>query len=1114
MKSKDRIGKVYKKTVYREFTDGTFQQQKLHRKDLGILGPIIRGEIGDALKVVFKNMAKRQFSMHPHGLSYAKSSEGALYRDNTTHSMKKDNAVAPGMTHTYEWFVKEENGPLMGDQQCIASVYHSHTTSVAMDINTGLIGLLLACKKGSLNYAGTKLNDVDKEMFLLQNVFDENKSWYLDDNLRANRIDPALINKEDEDFMESNLMHGINGRFYGNLEGLDLCIDSKVAWYLAAFGNTVDMHTAAFTGHMVKIDHHQTDVTSLFPSKTASAMMNVENPGRWMFSCKVADHYSAGMFVFYDVHKCGKDAPKRPRPFGQVREYFIAAEEEEWAYATTPYNRFDGGSLSSGSSGVFFRKSFNRIGGKYIKARYVEYTDSTFTVKKLRSPDERHLGLMGPVIKAEVGDVIQVIFQNKASRPYSIHPRGVWYDKANEGFLYKDNTTKQNDDRVYPGSVYTYEWFVPKSVSPTDQDPPCVARLYSSNVEPVKDMYSGLLGPLVICKTGSLKPNGVPKGYDAERYLLMAVMDENKSWYLDRNMQKYCTLSNCFGVSKEDDDFQESNKMHQINGHMYGHIEGLDFCQGSKILWHTFVVGTETDVHAIYFHGNGFNMDGNNKDALTLFPGASASFTMMANNVGKWGLVCKVNDHYNAGMKETYEVKSCGKQVLLIRKHGGMTRTYYIGIIETDWNYAPNGKSMLQGFDLASHEHSKTYTKRDPGRLGSIYKKAVYREFTDATFTKQKRRTMKTEHLGILGPIIRAEEGDEIKVVLKNMASRSYSIHPHGVFYDKENEGALYKDGKTRPQARMVPPNTMHTYNWFVPKRAAPGPNDGPCNTYSYYSAVDTVKDTNTGLLGPLITCRKGTLNQQGERADVDKEFALLFTVMDENESWYLKDNIQKRANSPATVQEEDESFKESNRMHSINGFIYGNGPNNGNYLIMKMNDRVVWYVIGFGNEVDIHTLHFHGNDFIHRTNTAHRDSVYNIFPGVFQTLEMRPKHKGTWLLHCHVHDHLDAGMETRYTVYGDEDSTGTSSSDCKDKFTFCSNLRHNCNNQWVKKNCRKSCNSCSDVPVRPPVRPPMRCVDDIGRCKDWASFGYCNSTFEAYKRYMEKYCRKSCRRC
>ena len=32
----------------------------------------------------------------------------------------------------------------------------------------------------------------------------------------------------------------------------------------------------------------------------------------------------------------------------------------------------------------------------------------------------------------------------------------------------------------------------------------------------------------------------------------------------------------------------------------------------------------------------------------------------------------------------------------------------------------------------------------------------------------------------------------------------------------------------------------------------------------------------------------------------------------------------------------------------------------------------------------------------------------------------MVPTNPGTWLLHCHVHDHLDAGMETRYTVTSD----------------------------------------------------------------------------------------------
>ena len=85
----------------------------------------------------------------------------------------------------------------------------------------------------------------------------------------------------------------------------------------------------------------------------------------------------------------------------------------------------------------------------------------------------------------------------KATRAYSIHPRGVWYDKSNEGYMYDDQTksSKKYDDAVYPGSQYTYEWFVPDEMSPTDQDPPCVARLYSSTVDPVKDMYSGIFDP-------------------------------------------------------------------------------------------------------------------------------------------------------------------------------------------------------------------------------------------------------------------------------------------------------------------------------------------------------------------------------------------------------------------------------------------------------------------------------------------------------------------------------------------------------------------------------------------------------------------------------------------
>lgn len=53
---------------------------------------------------------------------------------------------------------------------------------------------------------------VDKEFFLLFSVMDENLSQYLRDNIdmfAANTTDPS-----DEDFMESNMMHGMLAKIF------------------------------------------------------------------------------------------------------------------------------------------------------------------------------------------------------------------------------------------------------------------------------------------------------------------------------------------------------------------------------------------------------------------------------------------------------------------------------------------------------------------------------------------------------------------------------------------------------------------------------------------------------------------------------------------------------------------------------------------------------------------------------------------------------------------------------------------------------------------------------------------------------------------------------------
>src|SRR6185369_9969609 len=51
-----------------------------------------------------------------------------------------------------------------------------------------------------------------------------------------------------------------------------------------------------------------------------------------------------------------------------------------------------------------------QVGTKYRKTLYFEYTDANFTTKKTVPPEWQHLGSMGPIIRAEVGDTIKVVF--------------------------------------------------------------------------------------------------------------------------------------------------------------------------------------------------------------------------------------------------------------------------------------------------------------------------------------------------------------------------------------------------------------------------------------------------------------------------------------------------------------------------------------------------------------------------------------------------------------------------------------------------------------------------------------------------------------------------------
>lgn len=340
------------------------------------------------------------------------------------------------------------------------------------------------------------------------------------------------------------------------------------------------------------------------------------------------------------------------------------------------------------------------------------------------------------------------------------------------------------------------------------------------------------------------------------------------------------------------------------------------------------------------------------------------------------------------------------------------TITYYIAADTVNWDYAANqAVNPISGAPYTPEE--AIFAVPSPEHIGNVYKKALYREYTNATFSTLKPRPAEWAHLGALGPLLRAQVGDTIRIFFRNNTDRPYSMHPHGVFYEKDSEGAPYADDDGATNGDAVPPNGEHTYTWVVPARAGPGPGDGSSILWMYHSHVDEPRDANTGLIGPIIITRPGKARLNGVPQDVDREFVNMFMIYDENLSWYIEDNI---ARTGVVPNEDFEEFEESNLKHAINGFLWGNFPlvAGDQAMTMTRGERVRWYLLGMGTEVDLHTPHWHGQSLLWM---GMRTDIIELLPASMKVADMVPDNPGLWLYHCHVNDHISAGMLALFRV-------------------------------------------------------------------------------------------------
>ncbi|XP_021054295.1 coagulation factor V [Mus pahari] len=848
----------FKKIVYREY-EPYFKKEKPRASNSGLLGPTLYAEVGDIIKVHFRNKADKPLSIHPQGIKYSKFSEGASYPDHTSPAERKDDVVAPGEEYTYDWIVSEDSGPTPDDPPCLTHIYYSYE-NLTQDFNSGLIGPLLICKKGTLTEDGTQ-KMFDKQHVLLFAVFDESKSWS----------------------QSPSLMYTINGFVNRTMPDITVCAHDHVSWHLIGMSSGPELFSIHFNGQVLEQNQHKVSTVTLVSATSTTANMTMSPEGKWIVSSLIPKHYQAGMQAYIDIKNCPKKtrSPKtltrEQRRHMKRWEYFIAAEEVIWNYAPViPAN------MDKIYRSLHLDNFSNQIGKHYKKVIYRQYEEETFT-KRTDNPSIKQSGILGPVIRAQVRDTLKIVFKNMASRPYSIYPHGVTFSPYEDGVNSSSTSGNHTMIRpVQPGETFTYKWNILEFDEPTENDAQCLTRPYYSDVDVTRDIASGLIGLLLICKSRSLDQRGVQRVADIEQQAVFAVFDENKSWYIEDNINKFC--ENPEEVKRDDPKFYESNIMSTINGYVPESISTLGFCFDDTVQWHFCSVGTHDDILTIHFTGHSFIYGRRHEDTLTLFPMHGESVTVTMDNVGTWMLTTMNSNPKRRNLRlrfrdvkcirdydndDSYEIyKPLAPTSMTTRKiHDSLENE--LGADDEDYDYQSILASSLgirsfrnsslnpeeNEFNLTALalENSSEFISPSTDRVVDSNSSRILSKFTSNNL-KGSQRTHPGSGATVAGTLLGNLIGlDENFVLNPSIEHRSSSYHENAMENPQSNITVVYllplgpKGSGSREQAKPKtiktgrPHMMKHRFSWMKAPAGKTGRHSNPKNTYSRMKSEEDI---------------------------------------------------------------------------------------------------------------------------------------------------------------------------------------------------------------------------------------------------------------------------------
>jgi manganese oxidase len=277
----------------------------------------------------------------------------------------------------------------------------------------------------------------------------------------------------------------------------------------------------------------------------------------------------------------------------------------------------------------------------------------------------------------------------------------------------------------------------------------------------------------------------------------------------------------------------------------------------------------------------------------------------------------------------------------------GAVHTYWIKAVKTKWNIVPT-------------HHDGMMDKKVPGK--TTFTALAYQPWAPG-FAKPLGPPQ------IPGPLLQAQTGDTIVVNFRNQTGVPVTMHPHGIFYTHDMDGA-YKGKYTEPGGFVENGRTFQ-YVW----EARPG-TEGAW-LYHDHGPMDPLP-VFKGLFGGLIIRKPTDPLPNREFFVFLHAFAPVATGL-------------------------------AQQFSCINGRAFaGNTPT----LRAKVGDTVNWHVFAIDN--DFHAFHLHGHRWTENGVVIDNRTLGPADVTSFSIVEDNP---GRWFYHCHVFSHLHMGMNGWYVV-------------------------------------------------------------------------------------------------